>query len=78
MLLTYSYRVDLSSEGIKIDEKVYSSICECAHARLVVSGWINVVDADRVCAERLHQRGIALTLIVIDKWVVLGELVSNT
>lgn len=70
-LLGYS-DYTMSSTGIHT-----SSICEGLHAVRVGPVGDNVVDADRVGADSLHECGILTTLRRVDKRVVSNKLVGN-
>ena len=72
-----AYCVELSCKGIKIHEKVDSSVRKRAHAPLVVSTRVHVVYSDGIGTEVLHLLGVKLALVCIDERVVFGELVGN-
>ena len=48
------------------------------NAAIVVGARVNVVDADRVGAQSVHEVGIASALVVVDERVIWQELVSDT
>jgi len=50
--------VNLRVERVEIQPDIDASISECLHARVVVALGIDMVHADRVCANRLHEIGI--------------------
>ena len=57
-------------EGVQVEPDVDAGVGEGFHAAIVVGARIDVVDADRVGAEGLHQVGIAGALVVVDERVV--------
>lgn len=73
-----SYSVNLSIEGVQVDKQVDASVGEGSHAAGVVSGGIDVVDANGVRAQRLHEVGVELALVVVDERVVWDQLVCDT
>lgn len=44
----------------------------------MVSLGVNVIDANRVCANRLHERGVEATLRCIDERVIWDKLVGDS
>lgn len=72
------YREYVSIKGIKVNKKINASIGQGGHALGVVLGGINMVDANRVDAEILHEGGITGTLLRVDEGIVRSELVGNT
>ena len=76
--LVYTYGVDLGGESVEIDEEIYSSVGKCAHASLVVTVGVHVVDADRIGSQSLHEFRIVAALVVVDQRVIGSELVGDT
>jgi hypothetical protein len=72
-----TYRQNVGVKGIKINGQVDTCICECLHASVVILGSIDVIDAERVGAELLHQGGITLTLLGINQRILRPKLVRN-
>jgi hypothetical protein len=70
--------VDLSGERIKVQPDINARVGECLHARVVVALGIDVVDANRVCANRLHEVGVEGALRGRDERVFGDELVRDT
>jgi hypothetical protein len=73
-----AYRVNLSVKSIQVQQQIYAHICESRHASVVVSLGVDVIHADRVRCQVLHQRSIALALGGIGERVGLGELIRDS
>lgn len=69
--------LNLSVEGVQIQPDVDTGIGEGLHAVIVVGRGINVVDANGVGANRLHEVRVELALLVVNERVVGNELVSD-
>jgi hypothetical protein len=69
--------VDLRVERVEIQPDIDAGISKCLHARIVVALGINVVHADRVCANCLHEVGIQGALRRGDERVLGDELVRD-
>jgi hypothetical protein len=69
--------VDLRIEGIQIQPDVDSGIRKRLHARIVVGLGVDMVHADRVGANRLHERGVGRTLRRCHERVIGDELVCD-
>ena len=69
--------LNLRVEGVQIQPDVDARVGEGAHALGVVLLGINVVDADRVGANGLHESGVEAALCGIDERVIGDELVGN-
>ena len=76
--LVYTYGVDLGGESVEIDKEIDSSVGKCAHASLVVTARIDVVDTDRIRSQSLHELRIVAALVVVDQRVIGSELVGDT
>jgi len=61
----FTYLRNLCSEGIHINEQVDSSILKSRHASVVVAASVNVVYANGIGAELLHECGIELALVLV-------------
>lgn len=73
-----SYLLDLRVEGIKIQPDIYAGGSEGLHAAVVVGGGIDVVNAYRIGANRLHELRVELALRVVNERVVGDELVCDS
>lgn len=71
-----TYRQDVGVKGVEVDHQVDAGLVKDLHAFRVVGLGVHVVDAQRVCAERLHQRGISSALLAVDERVVWGAFAS--
>lgn len=69
---------DISVKGIQIEENVDSGFIESSHAGVMVGARIDVIDADGIGAERLHEVGIALALVTLGEGIVVGELICDS
>jgi hypothetical protein len=61
-----TYWINSSVEGLQIKKEVDTSSCESAHTAIVVSGGVNMVYSNGICAKGSHGRGIELALGCID------------
>jgi hypothetical protein len=75
--LRHARSLDVRIESVQIEPNVDAGVGEGLHAAVVVSAGIDVVDADGVGSEGLHQVGIAGALVVVDERVVRQELVGD-
>jgi hypothetical protein len=73
-----AFLVDLRIERVEIQPQVDTGVGERLHAVCVIGGWVNVVDADAVCANGLHQSSVGRALVVVDEGVVGDELVGDS
>lgn len=72
-----SYLSDVGRVGVHIHEEVYASLREDIHASIMVSRGVDMVHADRISTQLLHQGCVELALLGIDKRIVLSELIGN-
>ena len=75
--LRHARSLDVGIEGVQVEPDVDTGVSESLHAAIMVRTRIDVVDANGVGAQGLHQVGIAGTLVVVDERVVRQELVSD-
>ena len=75
---TTTYLLNLCSKGIQVNEHVDTAVGKRLHTAVMRSIWVDVVDTNRVCAERLHESRVACALRGIDEWIVGNELVCNS
>lgn len=73
-----SYRYNVCVEGVEVNQQIDAGISKSVHATVMVGTCIDVIDAQGVCAELLHELDIALALLCVDKRVIRAKLVSNT
>lgn len=73
----HSRSLDVGVESVQVKPDVDASVGESLHAVVVLGQRINVVHADRVGTEGLHQVCVERALGVVDEWVLRQELVSN-
>ena len=71
------FRVQVGVEGVEVDPSVDAGVSEGGHAAVVVGGRVDVVDANGVGTEGLHQVGIEAALLGVDEGVIFGELVCD-
>lgn len=69
--------LDLRVERVQVQPDVDARVGKGAHALGVVLGRVDVVDADRVGADRLHQSSVEAALCCVDERVVGDQLVRN-
>ena len=68
---------DVGGEGVEVDPGVDAGVGEGGHAAVVVGAGVDVVDADGVGAQGLHEAGVELALLRLRQRVIVGELVRD-
>jgi hypothetical protein len=76
--LSHTWSIYGGVESVQVEPDVDTSVGEGLHAGVVVGFWVNVVNADGVGAQGLHQVGIEGALGVVDERIIWQELVGNT
>lgn len=76
--LSHARSLNVRIEGVQVEPDVDAGVGEGLHAAIVIGVGIDVVDADGVGAEGLHQIGIAGALVVVDERVIREKLVGDT
>ena len=61
-----THKSDVSMEGVQIWEHVDTNIGERIHTSTVIGCLIDMVHANSIGAELLHEGGISLTLLSVD------------
>jgi hypothetical protein len=69
--------VDLRVECIKIQPDVDTSVLECLHTIIMLALGVDMVHADRVDSNRLHERSIGGALRRSDERVIRDQLVRD-
>ena len=77
LTLSISYESNVGLEAVQVDEDIDAMRREGIHATRVLSRLVDMVDPDGVGTELVHQCGIALALLGLDKRIIFDELVSN-
>lgn len=75
--LRHARSLDVRVESVKVEPDVDSGVSERVHAVVMLSFGVDVVYADRIGTEGLHEVGIALALVAVDERVVWEELVGD-
>jgi len=70
--------LDLSVKSIHIHKEVDASIGESVHAVAMISSSVNMVDANGVGSQSLHQRRVESALRSVEKGIIGSQLISNT
>lgn len=63
-------RKNVRVKGVQVDEGVYAGLVKSRHAPVVICTGIDVVNADCVGTQRLHEVGVAGALISVNQWVI--------
>jgi hypothetical protein len=69
---------DVGIKSVQVDEEVDASISECLHAAIMVGIGIDMIHAQGVGAELLHQLDISLALLRVDERILWAELIRDT
>jgi hypothetical protein len=69
--------LDVGVESVQVKPDVDTGVGKSLHTVVVLGLRINMVNADGVCTESLHQVCVERALGVVDKWVLWQELVGH-
>lgn len=75
--LSHARSLNVRVEGVQVEPDIDAGVGEGLHAAIVVHARINMIDADGISAEGLHQVGIAGALVVVDERIVRQKLVGD-
>ena len=73
-----AYRINRRIKSIQIYQQIYPRICKCRHTPIMISIRINMINANRIRSQCLHQLGVELALCGIREGIGFRQLICNS